>query len=187
MSTETLNSSTSTRKSKPFRPPATCDLGRHQEKGTRRPLRNPLIFERARFRRFSAVRPDAERTNRLTRALISRQRPSKFKNPTELIPYRGHFQSLYLTPGCKTPAAKNEGMAEGLGVIRASAESGALRHHGMFRQLRRRNSRCSPEQGGSQHAIRSLSQDKAAEDVDGQCKSFAGLGELLSEIDRGGL
>src|SRR5271170_5140756 len=80
----------------------------------RRPrlLRNPLIFERARFRRFSAVRPDAERTNRLTRALISRQRPSKIKNPTELIPYRGHFQSLCLTPGCKTPAAKNEGMAE---------------------------------------------------------------------------
>src|SRR5277367_6719634 len=75
-------------------------------------LRNPLIFERARFRRFSAVRPDAERTNRLTRALISRQRPSKIKNPIELIPYRGHFQSLCLTPGCKTPAAKNEGMAE---------------------------------------------------------------------------
>src|SRR5271163_3923286 len=47
---------------------------------------------RARFRRFSAVRPDAERTNRLTRALISRQSPSKIKNPTELIPYRGHFQ-----------------------------------------------------------------------------------------------
>src|SRR5271170_352033 len=83
----------------------------------RRPrlLRNPLIFERARFRRFSAVRPDAERTNRLTRALISRQRPSKIKNPTELIPYRGHFQSLCLTPGCKTPAAKNEGMAEDSG------------------------------------------------------------------------
>jgi hypothetical protein len=40
-------------------------------------LRNPLIFERARFRRFSAVRRDAERTNRLTRALISRQSPSR--------------------------------------------------------------------------------------------------------------
>jgi hypothetical protein len=39
-----------------------------------------------------AVRPDAERTNRLTRALISRQRPSKIKNPTGLIPYRGHFR-----------------------------------------------------------------------------------------------
>src|SRR5271154_3915469 len=43
-------------------------------------LRNPLIFERARFRRFSALRPDTERTNRPTRAVISRQRPSKIKN-----------------------------------------------------------------------------------------------------------
>ena len=61
-----------------------------------RDLRNPLIFGRARFRRFSAVRPDAERTNRLTRALISRQRPSKIKNPTKLIPYRGDFQRYVL-------------------------------------------------------------------------------------------
>src|SRR5580658_5519649 len=60
----------------------------------------PSFFERARFRRFSAVRPDA---NRLTRALISRQRPSKIKNPTQLLPYRGHFRRD-LTPGCKTPA-----------------------------------------------------------------------------------
>src|SRR5271155_3790677 len=75
-------------------------------------LRNPLIFERARFRRFSALRPDTERTNRPTRAVISRQRPSKIKNLTELIPYRGYASALGSTPGCKTPVTKNEGMAE---------------------------------------------------------------------------
>src|SRR5271155_4691266 len=75
-------------------------------------LRNPLIFERARFRRFSALRPDTERTNRPTRAVISRQRPSKIKNLTELIPYRGYASALGSTPGCKTPVTKNEGTAE---------------------------------------------------------------------------
>jgi hypothetical protein len=53
-----------------------------------------------------------ERTNRPTRAVISRQRPSKIKNLSELIPYRGHFSAPDHTPGCKTPATKNEGMAE---------------------------------------------------------------------------
>src|SRR5271155_5342017 len=34
-------------------------------------------FERAKFRRFSAVRPDAERTNRLTRVLARDHRRSR--------------------------------------------------------------------------------------------------------------
>ena len=75
-------------------------------------LRDPLIFERARFRRFSAIRPDAERTNRLTRALISRQRPSKIRKSYRTHPVWRAFSALGLTPGCKSPAAKNEGMAE---------------------------------------------------------------------------